>query len=205
MAFIPVTNAAEAHMLHTWDGQAVENTLWFTNADEWGETALDALAGSLNTIWLNAMVPLMSEEITYNGCEIIDMREQDGVSGSAQPASPTPGGMSTGSQANNVTVTVSFRTGRRGRSYRGGNKWLTMPKTEIAGNIVSAIYLASIKTAYELLLGDGAVEPGWRFCVASRQHNKAPRNPGIATPVREIVFADDIADSCRRRLPGRGQ
>lgn len=96
----------------------------------------------------------------------------------------------------NVTLAVSKRTGRAGRSYRGRFFLPGIPTNAVFGDTVSASYQVLAQNVGLAWLGVGDDGTGWRAVVASTLR-------GIATYVLSII-TESLLDSMRRRLASRG-
>lgn len=110
----------------------------------------------------------------------------------------------------NVTMSVSFRTALRGRSFRGRNYVAGLTEDQVAGNIFISTLSASWKAAYEAIAA-AIASTGWTWVVVSRfsgvdavTKEPIPRAAGVTTPVLSVIVVDDFVDSQRRRLAGRG-
>jgi len=160
-------------------------------------------AGELNTLnvalmaWWEAVIrPQMPNNLTLvdiTSTNIDDpIQEQD-----VQPCVTNCTGTIAGEpEPGNVTGTISWRTGLAGRRYRGRSYWPAMLTTQTNNDdtIFSGLVLAMAAAAGNLLfanLGAGVVP-----AVASRVLL-------ASTPITGWVI-DNVLDSMRSRLPGRG-
>jgi hypothetical protein len=80
---------------------------------------------------------------------------------------------------------------------------LGLTENDVAGNQLNSIVQAAFVAAYEELLDPAVITVG-EWSVASRFTNNEPRTTGISAPVTAVQATDNIVDSQRRRLPGRG-
>jgi hypothetical protein len=118
---------------------------------------------------------------------------------------PAPGSLGDPALPNNVTVAASLRSNLTGRSARGRWYWQGLTEPQVTGNAIAAGVLTSIDAALTNLQSsiDGA---GFAWVIVSFFTNNAPRVGGpVYFTVVDIVFVDDVVDSQRRRLPGRGR
>jgi len=116
------------------------------------------------------------------------------VGGNANPALP-----------NNVTLAIKFSTAGRGRASRGRNYILGITEESVTANQVGPGFITAYVSAYQALftaLGD--MTNPWTWVVYSRQLNNALRAEGLAQEILNVGFVDNVIDSQRRRLPGRG-
>ena len=210
MPFVPVLNTALVEIRQIVNAQKCENTIWAEHATAIDATALGALSIAVRDSWITNMLPLQSSALQLTEVVSTDQTTATGLQDTAAPSTPTFGGSTPNVMPNNVTFAVSFRTGTRGRSFRGRNYVVGLTEDQVAGNSlvagVSALWIA----AYEQLMADIA-GAGWQMVIASRfsgvdptTHQPIPRAAGVTTPVTTILVVDDFIDSARRRLTGRG-
>jgi hypothetical protein len=203
MPFIPVPNTAMVEFRMTLDDQHVENTIYVQGTVEWNITSLATLATSLQAWWLTNYAPNVSEEVVLR--EVVATSLENETAAQATVSGDSANGTNTsGSMPSNVTLTVSFRTGLRGRSFRGRNYIVGVPQDQVVDiNHVQGTYAAAWIDAYSELL-EGTFEEGQQWVIVSRFEDGSPRETGIASEVLTVTVVDDVIDSQRRRLPGRG-
>lgn len=190
---------------YDWDNEEVENILYVAtpapaNYSDVANTCID-----LNTWWSTEIKPLQANTVT--------LREIYGkvmIAGAAPEYTETTGLPSAGtkvgaSQPNNVSLAISFRTGFAGRSFRGRNYIIGLVEGDVTNNQVGAAVLNAWQTAYQQLLPAGGYLNFGVWSVYSQFTNGDLRPTGVATSIIAAVFTNDIVDSQRRRLPGRGQ
>jgi hypothetical protein len=204
MAFIPIPLTALVRLVGHIDSQEIINTTYWTHETGWASTSLDALTSQflnwVSTVFVN---------LVHTGYQVDFVQAVDqSVDGGAQSILP-PGSALHGSKGglllpNNVAYCVSFRTGLTGRSNRGRNYVPAISDADLNGpNHVTSTFRGQVVSGYQDLLPGGAITVG-NWAVASRFHNKLPRTVGVATPINAVLTVDDVLDSQRRRLPGRG-
>lgn len=211
MPFVPVANTAEVEIRMTANGQKVENTLWFEFATPPAVSDLLALVNAIESWWLSDYAPRVSVGVQLREIAATSMDSATGPQVTQAPVSPSFGGNTANIVPGNVTITVSFRTGSRGRSFRGRNYIVGLTEDQIAGNQVVAGVTAPWAAAYNNLIAAVAVANA-TWVIASRfsgvnptTKQPIPRAAGITSPVLSAVIVDDNIDSQRRRLTGRGQ
>jgi hypothetical protein len=205
MPFQPVPNGASAVIHATLDGETCDTTLGFSlnAAGPVAPAALAALATGLVNYWTSNQLAILPVEYVFNR---IDLRAEDVEFG---PQSETTGfAGATGSlvgniMPNNVTLAIAFRTGLAGRTNRGRNYWPSFLESEVNGQRVSAAKIGAILGAYSGMLGPDSIAAGWTWSVLSRKE-LVPGGPGRAVGVTTVSVRDNVIDSQRRRLPGRG-
>lgn len=204
MPFIPVPLTAQFNLRGLWQGERWENTLYLANTVAWTEASLANEAENLADWWIASMRPNLHETCSLTEVYAVDLASDAGPT-ATHTVSPAAVGLVTGqSMPNNVSLCISFRTGARGRSYRGRNYVPGLSETTVVGNTVIEANVNALVAAYEELISPSlVVEHPW--VVVSRYTNGAARSTGVRTSITAVVVVDHIVDSQRRRLPGRGQ
>jgi len=205
MAFIPVANTAQLDLIYLQDGQRIENTLYAKFPSAPSPTDIADLASAVKAAWVDNIMPLLSSTVSLIAVEASDLTSDSGPQAVDTGGLPVAGDVTSRAMPNNVALCVSFRTGLRGRSFRGRNYLPGMSSDAVSEGVneVNAAYQTSVRNAY--LAVQLTIEGvGAEWVVVSRFHDGAPRVSGVATPVTNVVFTDNIVDSQRRRLPGRG-
>lgn len=193
------------------DNQQVENTLYIQNDSAWDTSSLTGLASNMRDWWAADYSDLVSNQCTLNEVVVTDLTTES--SGQSVIAGGGINGIQTAARvANNVTATVSFRTGARGRSFRGRNyiAGLTTFAFDDANHLTED-FVADMIAQYGNII-TAILPAGQTWVVFSRfsgidptTHRPIPRVAGVATAVTTVTVVDNIADSQRRRLPGRGR
>jgi len=211
MPFVPVPNVALVEIRMLAMAQLVENTLWFEFGSAPDAADLTALLEAVESWWVSEVKPLTSSRVGVREFVATDMSSQTGPVASLagtilDVGSNTPNAMPLG-----TTLTVSFRTALRGRSFRGRNYIVGLTEDQVDGNAVEAGVATSWSDAYSQLPVP-TLAAGWTWGVVSRfsgidpaTGDPIPRAEGIFTPITAVVVVDDFIDSQRRRLSGRGQ
>jgi len=205
MAFVGNETVAMCAVNFIMDGQNVQNTLYFQSAVEIDATNILQLASDLSGYWQNNQLARQSSAVLMTVVEAKQMLEMDPFVGTWLPVGTTTGALSPVMIPNNGSFAVSFRTSTGGRSGRGRNFWLGIPEDQTTQSRLNAGYITNILSEYNGMVGADAVSSGWTWCVYSRFSGGIPRVFGAAYEIIAAVAVDDIVDSQRRRLPGRGR
>jgi len=206
MAFIPVPDTAHVRLEGRVDAQQVINDLYFRHTT--GPIAAADLGGLLTALasWqFSSMAPLWNE--AWSGVQISgrDLTSVTGFVGTTSTVGVV-GGTSGEAAPNNCTMAVSFRSALAGRSFRGRNYVPVLTNSQVTGNLIDTSWQADVVAGYsELIFGGGALPAGWVWVVVSRFTNSAPRTTGIFSEIFNVIVTDNVVDSQRRRLPGRGK
>lgn len=211
MPFVPVDSTVLVECRMTLQDQKVENTLWVNFPTEPNVAVMNALAADILDWWISDYATLCSDNVVLR--EVVCTYQ--GTNTGAQVSLPAPGGTNgnlTGPQLpNNNSLTVSFRTANRGRSFRGRNYIVGLIIGSVVDNNAVPGYVNAVTDAYEKLLpGGGALTAGtWvvasRFSGVDADDKPIPRAAGVVTPITSVLVVDSTIDSQRRRLPGRGK
>lgn len=211
MVFVPVPNTVEAEIRVTSQGQKCENTLWFEFAAAPGVVDLTDLGADLLSWWTTYIAPNTSSVVQLREILLRDMSSPTALQHVTVPLTALFGSNTPNIMPGNVTMSISFRTALRGRSFRGRNYAIGITEDQCAGNSFVAGLTATWAAAYAPLL-DPANVSGSNWVIASRfsgvdptTKKPIPRATGVTTPVTAVNVVDDNVDAMRRRLTGRGQ
>lgn len=203
MPFVPVARTMMAELRGILDGQRVENTLYFRTPADPTLADAAALADALEAWWQGVFPNWLTTQFQLREIYITSLISPTAFTYSMTPGTPNTGVNTTEAVPNSVALCVSFRTEQRGRSARGRNYVAGLDGSYLTLNTWTAGIITAVQTAYQSLIGVAA-DAGAEWVVVSRYTNNAPRTLGQALPVINATIVDNIADSQRRRLPGRG-
>lgn len=203
MAFIPIPNGATLCFDFTTDGQMWQFCLTIQKRAGAPSTAdLDTLTTIGEGFWTDHLKGFLSTPTTLRQIRATDQTSESGPASVLSVAEAATG--SANSLPLGTAIVNSFRTGLRGRSYRGRaylgglqSASLNTPTTMKAADIVSLL-------SYWADLANDLDAAGFDHVVASKQHNGAVTNPAVVHVVTDYII-DTLFDSQRRRLAGRGQ
>lgn len=201
----PVTpGLVRAEFRCTWNGQLVENVMFFDfGASTYSQGDLEDL-GAVLADFAADMVPLQGPTCIQREF-YIEGYQGEGSMSHTEGLGSTPGTASGDGLPNNCGLCVSFRTGLTGRSRRGRNYTIGMTESHQAAGVVNSTYRNAVLAAYSALAANLAANTDWVHNIASFFSNGEPRLQALKTPVTAYQVVDDFVDSQRRRLPGRGR
>lgn len=209
MPYVPVVNTAMVEMRYLYQGEPCENTLYFKAEVAFDVPTLTALGIAIRDWWVTDIFPAQSVHASLRELYVTDLTTDSSAAVSVTTGLPSAGGVPDEAEANNVAPCISFKTASRGRSFRGRNYLLGIPVVSVSGNEIAPLYLAAMTDAYNGLLPIAAAL-GLDWVVVSRYSGytvvdgkkiPTPRAAGLATPIVNAVFTDNIVDSQRNRLP----
>lgn len=168
-----------------------------TNPAGWDATSLGLLAIAFRDWWVNQYRSMCSVQVSLTEVTATDVSVPNGAQFTLNVSPPSPGQLAGAPAPQNATQTISWRSGfsgrrNRGRSYTVGlnegdagdldtiNGTRTNGLAAIAAQLISSILAA-----------------GWELVVASYTWNQT-------RPILSAIV-DNVVDSMRRRLPGRGR
>jgi len=202
MAFQPVQATALIELLYLIDGQHIENTLYFDRANDYTLTNLQALSGDIIAWWEALLAPSLTASISLTGVRATALHDQTGPQFLNTVGLPLPGEIPGASVPNNVAFCLTFRTALIGRSFRGRNYIAGLPESEFNISVLSNTVATTLKNAYSGI--PASLNNNDRWIVVSRTVNNVLQETGLRNAVTSVDFVDLVADSQRRRLPGRG-
>lgn len=180
------------------DTRQIVNTVHFYRSAGWTLADLVTLGAALETWWATFYKPMVTANYQLNN---IHMQVYD-PTGSPyvldRPTTPPIVGTRTGTaEAGNVSLSLSLRAGLAGRAYRGRIYLAGLGETDVNVNdtVVSSL-VALAANAVTALIGS-SLPPGTAAVIFHRNDNL------FSTIVAGVI--ENIVDSQRRRLPGRGR
>ena len=204
MEFVPAPDVIQAELRFLNQGQRCENVLYFQGSAGVNPSLADNLGEALANWWEANFAPTTSNQMSLTEVYMTDLTSNDSFTVSYTAGLPIVGESAIEPLPNNCAHCVSFRTAGRGRSARGRNYVMGMTENDCAGSIISTSVVNAHVTAYSFLPGAGGFVPGLQWVIVSRFLNKAPRTTALVRPVTSVLSVDNVIDSQRRRLPGRG-
>lgn len=213
MAFIPAENTARVSMHFSQDGQQVENVFYVQSDAGWNDTSLSSLCGTVKNWWVTNLQSFISNTVSLNEIVARDMTTEGSPQVSYITGLPVLGTNTNAPLPNSVTAAIKLLTGLAGRSFRGRQYIVGLTSDSVSSdhNHLTPTALADLIIDYQALINDvdtvytpGMVVASFFHGVDS-SHKPIPRSTAVLTKILAAAFADDILDSQRRRLPGRGR
>lgn len=203
MPIPPTPDVALVELRYTYQGQRVENTLYFRHQTGINVTDMEGLAGAIAANYIALVKPSVPSTLLLREIYVVDLSDSTAPAVTYTTDLPVAGDDGAAAMPNNVTICVSFRTLGRGRSSRGRNYLLGITENEVNDNIVSEVAWLPWFALYQELLDFGGVGP-WVWGVLSTVSGGVPRTTGFFQDIIAYTVVDNVVDSQRRRLPGRG-
>lgn len=205
MPFTPAPNIVQVELRARKAGQKVENR-WFVNCLHEPTTSdFAAIALQVFTVLRASWLPFLPSDVAITELFLRSMQSINAIQLTVA-ALPTDVGSSTGTPGpNQNTLCVSLRSTSSGRSARGRLYWLGLSEDQYTVNTMVASARTQIRDAVEAM----------RFALSNDNHpwtivsffsGGGPRPGGpVYFLVSTVLTVDDVIDSQRRRMPGRGQ
>ncbi len=205
MGFVPVPDVVQVEFRCEMDGQLVENRWHVDCLHEPTADDLTNIANNVATVLTNDWKPQMPADVTLREIHLRSLHALNHLEHTALFTVGTVGGLANPLLPSNVSVCVSLRSQFTGRSARGRLYWIGLTENDVSFSTISATRLTGIVAAVQAMI-DALVAASFRWCIVSYRSGGIPRPGG---PVKFIVetalVVDDVVDSQRRRLPGRGR
>lgn len=205
MPFVPAANTLEARLRFVLDGQIAENVIYFQGSAGVTPALATTLGGALVTWWNTRFKADSGNLMALLEVYMTDLSFATSFTVSYVTGLPSTGTSASPTLPNNVAMCVTFRTGNRGRSGRGRNYVMGLTETDVTGNTISAGRASNAAAAYTALIGAGTFVAGLQWVVVSRFTGGAPRGAALVQPITTALLVNNVVDSQRRRLPGRGR
>lgn len=203
MAFQSVPHTAEIVVRGSMAGQEMINTFYAQMPGGYAIADIEALAGAVDD-WVAAEFrPQMPNNYTYVSTDVrglnsaIDLQATDNASAGTGAASPT-------TLSNNAALSVKRGSGFTGRGARG-RIYLPPPTPDLMSddNHISAGGVTAYQTMLVAL--DAVISgAGWIPVIVHRVEAGVPLAVAVVFTITEWIVVDNVIDSMRRRLPGRG-
>jgi len=179
------------------------NVLNFFRDEGIDEAIMTALGDALVTWWTTEIKPGASSDISLTEILVTDISTETGGQVTITDGLPQVGSISSDAIPMNATPVISLRTGARGRSYRGRVYHVGLGTSAVANSRLVAGVADDLRDAYATLLDATYLDPDAEWSVVSRCQDQEWLTTAVVTPITGLIV-DDILDSQRRRLPGRG-
>lgn len=205
MPYVPAINTLQAELVQVMDGQILENVLYFEASAGVDFTLMTDLATALQAWWTTEIAPGVSESLSLTQIVVTDLTTSTSPAILVPMSPPIPGEGTSPALPNNVALCLSFRTAFRGRSSRGRNYIAGLQENQVILSEYDAGVTDFFISAYQQLQGAGDFVEGLQWVVCSRISEGEPRTTALNRPIIAVTVVDQVVDSQRRRLPGRGR
>lgn len=194
----------KAALMFTRDTRNLVNTLHFTKSAGWNLASMTVLAQDLKNWWSTIYRASIPPAVALSQIQIrlLDPTNPLAVD---LPVIPTIAGTRAGSpDAGNVSVTLSERTGLAGRAHRGRIYAPSLMETDVSDtDTLASVTVTSLANAIANLIFGFSTNSA--FPVIFHRPGLIPKPLDNAFDLVTSYVLENIIDSQRRRLPGRGR
>jgi hypothetical protein len=197
MAFVPIPGTIRAVMrFQQFSDERQMVTHWHKDSGSVTTGDLTTVANALAAWWAGVGSGPSTNQLALFDIVCTDISVPNGAQFNSPVQPPDPGNIVDVSSPGNVTSTLSWRTAKTGRRYRGRTYWpgFAEGSTNDDGTVNGAQLLRLAAAGAALLFGSNPV--GFHLAVASKV--------AAAAEVVTAVVTENVLDSMRRRLPKRG-
>jgi len=205
MAFQPVPDVARVAVIHSNGSlpDQIVNVFYFRRSGQWGLPEIEDLAAVFRTLWVQNIMPHLSEQTLLRRIEVRGERAQVDVSYQLAIVPVVSGGRGGDPLPPQVAFCVTHLTGLTGRSRRGRTYFGILSEVFASNGFLSQIIIDGLLNGLNAIRTNLANE-GWVHVVVSRIENRQ-RLP-VANTYAVIGYRayDGVLDTQRRRAIGRG-
>lgn len=202
MPFIETPLAAELTMIYreVTSGKEFTNGYSFLRETEWDLTTLGALAQAGIDSWDELMKAVTSVDVTLIGTKARSLVTESAPIAERAPTSPIAGTRGAIAMALHTCMTVTFRTARVGRSFRGRAYHTGLTRADLADtNSWQSTPALAVQNAFGVWLPAIAGEVEAEHCVISKQQGNVVLAEGEPNIVIGYVGRLPVA-TLRKRL-----
>lgn len=202
MPFQPAERVIRVEPIYTYDGQVVQNVLYYQTDPTPDAIELTAFAAQWVTQWQAGIRASQPTNVSLNTLKVTSLDSESAPGIEYTTGLPLAGTATGTGLPNNVTVAVRYLTALRGRSYRGRSFHIGIRATDVTLNQITTTFQTNLRAAYILMLNVATTQSYFQG-VLSRYAAGVLRAEGQFTDIT-AVQVERVIDSQRRRLPGRG-
>ena len=201
MAFIPVPNTAYLVVRYLSDsGKPLTNGFGFFKSGGWDVASLTVLTAAVEDAWIESLQALMSTAINLVGADAVDLTDAAGAYAESIIAAPPAGTRAGAGLPLHSAMSVTTRTGLRGRSFRGRIYHTGLTASDLTDDRKwSASVVAAVTAGYETFISALETEATADFSVISRYEDGVARAFGLHTEVTQVQGRAPVA-TVRKRV-----
>lgn len=197
MPFVPIARVIRVVMRFTRDTRELQHVFHVQAASTVTLADLIAAANACRDWWANTYRTQATSQVCLYSVVATDMSVQGGMQYTANISPAVCGASAAAPTSANVTGTISWRTGRTGRRYRGRTYAVgfTEPSVNDTDTMIGQLVSDLASAAADWIL---------RILAANLNPVVASFTYATAEPILSAVI-ENVVDSMRRRLPKRGR
>lgn len=206
MPFVAAPNIVQCELRQLLDGQRIENRIFVNCFAEPTVADMNAIAGALSGAVSTNWVPLLPTTWRLTEFYLKSLHTQNAPEATyPQPAGSFTGTLGQPQLPNSNTLCISLRSNFSGRSARGRLYWPCLTEGQVVGNLVDQTVVNNIVSAVQDIDARISSTTAFEWVIVSFVSGGVPRPGGpVYFLVNGILAVDNVIDSQRRRLPGRG-
>ena len=201
-AFQAVPNTVEINNIYTLHGISVQNTFYAERPAGYVLADLVALASQLDANFGLTWLPDQPPEAAYVRTEVRGLSVENDLSASRN----TNAGVGTAlspALPGQVTFSIKKTSGLTGRSARGRNYWIGIPRDKLKTtneNELETTYVTELVANVDLIRSQTELVAGWDAVLVSRFTGGEQRTTGVTFRWTGTVAVDERVDTLRNRL-----
>jgi hypothetical protein len=197
MAFKPAPDCVKAVIGYHMGTMYWTNSLWFRRA-AFTNTDMTELADAIDAKVNTDLCPKMSDQCTYDGVKVYDMRTIDGLV--VLNDDNASAGDNTGDpEPIDTALVLTLRTLYRGRSARGRLYFTGFLKNDLDDGLWKETLVTAVEGFYGAVHAD-ALQLGWAPVIVSFQEDKVKLEEGFSRIITAWEVRSRIPGNQRRRL-----
>lgn len=203
MPFQPVPNTAEVIVRGTLGGQNIVNTYYAQFSGGYDQTDLDNLSEQVDDWVGTEWLPIISNKYAYVSTDVRGLDNEFDLTSSNNDSAGV-GAISGDAVPNNVALSVKRRSNFTGRGARGRIFVAGLPEDSVdTPNHISDAFVTAVEAALNAMQSY-LTTAGAQGVIVHRISAGVPLTTAVVFTIIEWVVMDQVIDSMRRRLPGRG-
>lgn len=206
MAKTPPNNplVCRVALIMSRDQRETVNVFHVAKSTGWNETTMLALANAFKA-WFQVWYAFsLTSNVSLNNIQVRLLDPSNPLAVDLPLVPPVPGQRGIASEAANVTLSLSERTGKAGRAYRGRFYAASIAEQDVdQTDVMTSVAVSRWGGVIDNLIQD-IVAAAAQLVIFHTPHLLPHPLDNTYTPVISWVV-ENIIDSMRRRLPGRGR
>lgn len=197
-------NVVKAALVFQRDTRQLVNTLHFAHVGGWDLARMTTLAGDLKTWWNTIYRTAVPAAVALTQVQVRLLDPSNPLAVDFPVAPSIPGTRAGTSEAANVSLSLSERTGLAGRAHRGRIFMPSVSEIDVSVTDQATSVLVGLAANAIANLIFGFTTTSAFPCVFHRP-GLLPRPLDNLYDLVTSYVVEDLIDSQRRRLPGRGR
>jgi len=205
MAFQPVPDVARVAVVHSNGAlpDQIVNVFYFRRTGQWGLPDIEQLADTFRALWVQNILPQISNQTLLRRIEVRGERAQVDVSYQLAITPPVSGGRTGDPLPPQIALCITHLTGLTGRSRRGRTYFGMFSESNALNGFLDQALVNGLVNGLSAIRTSLANQ-GWIHVVVSRVENRQRLPVANTYDVIGYRAYDGVLDTQRRRAIGRG-